>query len=345
MSKAQHACTIAALACGLLASLPSQAADQALIDAAKREGSVTWYTNQILDQFARPVAEAFEKKYGIKVSPLRADNAEISLRVMNEAQAGKLQADVVDGTAAATTLEKSGLIMKWVPDRAASLPKQFVDPNGYWIATNIYVLTPGYNTDLVPKGTEPKTWEDLLDPKWKGRMAWSAPPASYLVPQFIGVVLSEYGEEKGRAYLKELAKQNIAPLGVSARTVVDQMIAGEYAIGLQIFNHHTVISAQKGAPSAWIPMKPAVLSVLSVMSVVNGGPHPNAGKLLTDFLVSEEGQKLWRDAGYIPIDANVPIMDPALRPDGKTLRAVYLTPEEIDRSLAKWSKIYDEIFR
>ena len=165
------------------------------------------------------------------------------------------------------------------------------------------------------------------------------------MPQFIGVVLSEYGEEKGLAYLKQLAKQNIAPLGVSARTVIDQVIAGEYAIGLQIFNHHTVISAQKGAPSSWIPMKPAVMSVLSVMSVVNGGPHPNAGKLLTDFLVSEEGQKLWRDAGYIPIDANVPIMDPALRPDGVNLRAVYLTPEEIDRSLAKWSKIYDEIFR
>ena len=335
----------AGLALGLSLAGAALAADAALIEAAKREGVVNWYTNQILDQFARPVAEAFEKKYGIKVNPLRADNAEISLRVLNEAKAGKIQADAVDGTAAATTLEKEGLILKWVPDRAASLPKEFVDPNGYWIATNIYVLTPGYNTSLVPKGTEPKTWEDLLDPKWKGRMAWSAPPASYLVPQFIGVVLSEYGEDKGRDYLKALAKQNIAPLGVSARTVIDQVIAGEYSIGLQIFNHHTVISAQKGAPSAWIPMKPAVMSVLSVMSVINGAPHPNAGKLLTDFLVSEEGQKMWRDAGYIPVDANVPISDPALRPDGKTLRAVYLTPEEIDRSLAKWSKIYDEIFR
>ncbi len=345
MRNASHLVWLAALLCGFAAASSSRAADQALIDAAKREGEVTWYTNQILDQFARPVAEAFQKKYGIKVNPLRADNAEISLRVLKESQAGRIQADVVDGTAAATTLQKSGLIMKWTPDRAASLPKQFVDPEGYWIATNIYVLTPGFNTELVPKGTEPKTWEDLLDPKWKGKMAWSAPPASYLVPQFIGVVLSEYGEEKGLAYLKQLAKQNIAPLGVSARTVIDQVIAGEYAIGLQIFNHHTVISAQKGAPSSWIPMKPAVMSVLSVMSVVNGGPHPNAGKLLTDFLVSEEGQKLWRDAGYIPIDANVPIMDPALRPDGVNLRAVYLTPEEIDRSLAKWSKIYDEIFR
>jgi iron(III) transport system substrate-binding protein len=332
-------------ACILTLATPAFAADAALIAAARKEGAVTWYTNQILDQFARPVAAAFEKKYGVKVAPVRANNAEITLRVMNEATAGHIAADVVDGTAAGTALKKKDLILKWLPDRAGAYPAQYVDPNGYWISPNIYVLTPGFNTNLVPKGAEPKTWDDLLDPKWKGRMAWSAPPASYLVPEFIGMVIQEYGEEKGRAYLRKLAKQNIAALGVSARTVLDQVIAGEYAIGLQIFNHQAPISAAKGAPVAWIPMKPKVLTVLSVMSVVNGAPHPNAGKLLVDYLISEEGQKLWRDAGYIPTDPNVKTKDPKLRPDGGAVDAVYMTPEEIDEKIAAWSKIYDEIFR
>ncbi len=331
------------LACGAVA--PACAADAALIDAAKKEGAVTWYTNQILDQFARPVSEAFEKKYGIRVSPVRADNAEISLRVMNEASAGRIQVDVVDGTAASTTLEKKGLILKWLPDRAKTYPQQYVDRKGYWISPNIYVLTPAFNTSLVPKGSEPKTWEDLLDPKWKNKMAWSAPPASYQVPEFIGMVIGEYGDQKGREYLRRLAAQNIGALGVSARTVLDQVIAGEYAIGLMIFNHQVPISAAKGAPVAWIPIKPKVLTLLSVMSVVNGAPHPNAGKLFVDYMVSEEGQTFWRDAGYIPTDPAVKTSDPTLRPDGGAVEAVYMTPEDVDAKLAEWSKIYDEIFR
>ncbi len=107
------------------------AADQNLIDAAKKEGSVTWYTTQIVDQFARPAAEAFEKKYGIHVDYVRADPIDIVLRVTTEAKAGHIQADVFDGTATTPGLEKAGLVLKWVPDSASRLPPQYVDRNGY----------------------------------------------------------------------------------------------------------------------------------------------------------------------------------------------------------------------
>ena len=106
------------------------------------------------------------------------------------------------------------------------------------------------------------------------------------------------GEEKGRAYLRELAKQNIANLRGSAREVLDQVIAGEYAIALQIFNHHAVISAKKGAPVDWIKMEPAT-GTLSVISIHKNAPHPNAAKLLVDFIISKEGQEVFRDADYI----------------------------------------------
>ena len=177
--------------------------------------------------------------------------------------------------------------------------------SGYWVATNLYVLTPGYNTNLIPKGTEPKTYQDLLDPKWKGKMVWSRSPATSAGPGVVGLILTDMGEEKGMAYLRELAKQDITGVDAAARQVLDQVIAGEYSLALGIFNHHAVISAAKGAPVDWIPMEPA-MAVLSVISVTKDAPHPNAGKLLVDYLVSSEGQEFFRDADYLPVDPAVP---------------------------------------
>ena len=335
------AAAAAFLAC---AAAPARAADEAMIAAAKKEGSVVWYTTQIIDQFARPAAAAFEKKYGIKVSYVRANSNEVALRVMNEAKAGKMQADVFDGTGATAALKKEGIVAKFIPDNAKRFPKEYIDAEGYWVATNLYVLTPGFNTELIKKGTEPKTFQDLLDPKYKGKIAWNSTSSSSAAPGFVAIVLETMGEEKGKAYLRELAKQQPTGLAVAARQVLDQVIAGEYAIALNIFNNHAVISAAKGAPVDWIPMDPA-LGVLSVISVTKDAPHPNAGRLFLEFLMSEEGQKIYRDAEYLPVDPNVPPKDLALRPDGVKFRAIYKTPEEIDLEMPRWTEIYKSIFR
>ncbi len=324
-------------------SAPAKAADQALIDAAKKEGKVTWYTALIVNQFAAPVAEAFEKKYGIKVEYVRANAAESILRISNEAKAGKVYADVFDSFGA-PSLAKEGILESYIPDSAKALPKQFYDPAGFWVATNLYVLTPGYNTNLVPAAQVPKTFEDLLDPKWKGKMAWGSNGSPSSAAGFVGVVLAEMGDEKGMTYLRKLAEQRVAPIPLAARQVLDQVIAGEYSIALQIFNNHTIISKQQGAPSNWIPMQPA-LGVLSVFSLTKNGPSKNAGKLLIDFLVSEEGQKIFKAADYMPVDPKVEPNDPALRPDGKNFRAIFFSPEEVDQKLPVWNKIYADIFR
>jgi ABC-type Fe3+ transport system substrate-binding protein len=321
----------------------ARAADQALIDAAKKEGSVAWYTALIVNQFARPVAEAFEKKYGIKVDYVRANAGETILRIQNEAKAGRVMVDVFDSFGA-PQLEKDGMLTSYTPENARRLPKEFYDPKGFWTASNLYVLTPGFNTDLVPKGREPKTFADLLDPKWRGKMAWSSNVSPASGPGFIGLVLGEMGEEKGMDYLRKLAGQRIAGIPLAARQVLDQVIAGEYSIALQIFNNHTIISKAQGAPSDWIMMQPALVA-LSVFSLPKNAPHPNAGKLLVDYIVSEEGQKAFRDADYMPVDPNVPPRDASLRPDGKTFRARYLTPDELDQALPVWGKIYNDLFR
>ena len=102
--------------------------------------------------------------------------------------------------------------------------------------------------------------------------------------------------------------------------------------------------AAKGAPVDWIPMDPA-LGVLSVISVTKDAPHPNAGRLFLEFLMSEDGQKIYRDAEYLPVDPNVPPKDLALRPDGVKFRAIYKTPEDIDREMPRWAEIFKSIFR
>ncbi len=323
---------------------PCQAADPALIDAARKEGRLTWYTTLIVDQFVRPATQAFEKKYGIKTDYTRADHNEVALRILNEGKAGKMQADIFDGFSQVVGLDREGFVTRWSPDAVKTWPKHLFDPLGRWIASNLYVLTPGYNTDLVPKGTEPRTFEDLLDPKWKGKMAWSVNISPSGAAGFIGAVLSHMGEEKGMDYLRKLATQNITGVRVSARQLLDQSIAGEYPIVLQIFNYHPGISAAKGAHIDWIRMQPA-LAALGIVSITKPAPHENAAKLFLDFLTSPEGQRIFRDADYMPADPGVAPRDPAIRPDGVNFKATYLAPEQLDGEVPRWAKVYEQLFR
>jgi ABC-type Fe3+ transport system substrate-binding protein len=321
-----------------------QAAEPALIDAAKKEGEVIWYTTQIIAQLVRPVSVAFEKKYGIKVRSTRANSTELSVKIINESRAGRPQSDVFDGTSTVVPLKKEGFVLQWLPDPAKSYPAAYKDPEGYWVANNLFFLTPGFNSALVPKGTEPRSYQALLDPKWRGKIAWSTSPTSSGGPGFIGTVLTEMGTESGMLYLRELAKQRIANIGSAAREVLDQVIAGEYPLALQIFNHHTVISGKKGAPVDWIKMEP-VTGTLSVISVRKNAPHPNAAKLLVDFITSPEGQNIFRDAEYLPADPAVPALTPSLKPDEGRFRTHFFTPEQTEDNIVAWKKVYDDLFR
>ena len=159
-----------------VAGSPVRAFDASLIDAARREGHAVWYTSQIVDQFARPAAQAFEAKYGVKIDFIRADSNDVALRILNEGRAGKVLADVFDGTAAVASLKKAGLVAKWTPEGAKRFPADATDREGFWVGTNLYVLTPGFNTDLAPKGTEPKPTPICSTRNGKARSPGTRPP-------------------------------------------------------------------------------------------------------------------------------------------------------------------------
>jgi ABC-type Fe3+ transport system substrate-binding protein len=322
----------------------ARAADPALVSAARSEGRVVWYTTLIVDQFVRPAVAAFEKKYGIKVEFVRADPVDIALRISNEGKSGHPIADVFDGFSQVVNLDRDGLVLHWLPEATKHFPEGLYSPTGSWVASNLYVLTPGFNTSLVPKGTEPRSYDDLLDVKWKGKIAWSRSPAASAGPGVVGLILADRGEEKGMAYLRALAGQNITGVDATARQVLDQVMAGEYPLTLGIFNHHAVISAGKGAPVDWIAMEPA-MAVLSVISMTKDAPHPNAGKLLVDYLVSSEGQAFFRDADYLPVDPQTPARVANLTPDGGHFRAIYFTPEDTLANMPRWRSIFEDLFR
>jgi ABC-type Fe3+ transport system substrate-binding protein len=334
----------AALAVLLCVAARVAAADDARVAAAKREGQVVWYTTLIVNQVVRPLAKAFEEKYpGIAVRYSRADSGPTALKVLNEARAGRLQADVFDGSGTVPPLVQAGLVADFLPVTAELYPSELKDPNRHWIATNLYFLTPGINTALVPSGSAPRTLQDLLDPKWRGRIAWSTSTTAG-APTFIGVVLRRLGEERGLAYLHALARQRIVNVDATSRAVLDQVISGEYAIALDIFNHHAVLSAAKGAPVDWLKLEP-IAAPIQVASLAKDAPHPNAGKLLLEFLTSEEGQRIFAASDYIPAMPRVPAKVATLKPDAGGFTADVLPPEALARNGDRWVTVYKELFQ
>ncbi len=333
-----------ALLVGFLLGCPrAYAADNALYDAAKKEGEAVWYTSLIVNQAVRPLIAAFDKKYpGIEVKYSRADSGPNAIKVMDEARAGKVVGDVFDGIATAPPLLKAGLVATFVPSEAAKYPADLRDPEGRWNALIVYFLTPGVNTQLVGKD-EIKTAQDFLNPKWKGKIAWSTSPSSG-APVYVGAVLGTMGEDKGMAFLHALAKQQIVSVAVTNRALLDQVITGQYPIALSIFNHHAVISANKGAPVSWLKVGPIAAPMHSI-GLVKNAPHPNAGKLLIDFLTSEEGQRVFANVGYLPAMPSVPAETADLKPEAGGFKAYFVSPATMSQNVDRWVEVYKQLFQ
>ena len=318
--------------------------DPALVAAAKKEGQVLIYTTLIVEQIVRPLIKAFQSQVpGVDVKFVRADSIALVVRLTNEARANRTQADLwhlVDGVG---PLVEAGIAAPLDLPSAKGLPATFADPKRRWVATNLAVRSLAYNTTLIPPAQAPRGYADLVDPRFKGKFAWNPNSVSGAYG-FIGTVLKHMGEDKGLAYLRQLAKQEITPVPMAIRAVLDRVIAGEYAMGLEMNGTHAHISAGMGAPVAWVPLDPVSMT-LQAAGITTKAPHPNAARLFLDFMVSRAGQDVFRERDYIPMHPDVSAKNPKLKPETGGYKAIVYSPEEVDANAKRWAKIFRETFR
>jgi iron(III) transport system substrate-binding protein len=152
------------------------------------------------------------------------------------------------------------------------------------------------------------------------------------------------GQERGMNYLRRFAAQEPVFIPASQRVVMDKVIAGEYPLCVMCFNHHAAISAAQGAPAGWIKMQP-LLETVNLLALLKDAPHPNAARLLAEFILSDEGQKVFADNDYIPASPRIPARIADLKPDAGHFTVNLVTPDMARDDLPKWTAIYRELFR
>lgn len=275
----------------------------ALVEGARKEGKMVFYTS-VETEFARSLTSAFEAKYPfIKTDIFRSTHEKILSRMNVERQTGTFTADVVSvGEFETFHLQRRGFIALYKSPFAVAYPDGFKDPNGYW--TDLYdnLIVTAYNTTRVKRDELPKRWEDLLHPRWKGRMVLDQNE-----DRWFANMLYLMGEKKGMEFMQSLAKQDVAIRG--GRSLVTQLLsAGEFDLQIVAYWYRPHLMKKQGAPVDWIGMEPAVIA-LHPISIVEKTPHPNAARLFIDFALSDEGQKVFLQRGREPAK-------PGLRPEG-----------------------------
>jgi iron(III) transport system substrate-binding protein len=321
--------------------------EQKLIEGAKREGQVVIYAALIQNQAMRPIAEGFGKKYPfVKLITWRADSEDIVQKAAAEVRASNIVADVIEGTGAGEEAVEANIVQPYYAPAMAGFAPEYRNSAGLWAPTRLSYYGIAYNTKIVPPDRIPKSYDDLLDPQWKGKMAWRIGSATG-TPLFLTNLRLAWGEERAMAYFERLKEQKIVNFGAgSARTLVDRVIAGEYAIALNIFAHHPLISKGKGAPVNSRLMDP-VASTAATMSVVKGLHHPYAAMLLTDYILSKEGQGTLARAEYFPVDPDValpPTMAAAV-PRVAGVPENFVGPDKLIKYTDRSEEIFQKLFR
>ena len=269
-----------------LESLKPEERQARLVEAARKEGEVLAYGN--LDAAAaQAIVDGFMKKYPfIKANAVRVSGAGIITRVDSEMRAGKAQSDVIDsGQLGMLALMDKKMMARYRSPQREFFREGFKDKDGYWTAYMTNVMVSAYNTRLVKKEEAPGKIEDLLKPRWKGKLAMDS--QSYV---WLGTVLQFLGEEAGLRFMKKLNDQDLRH--VRGRRLASQLVAaGEFDMTIETNLNSVLTFAGQGAPVWFAPIQPLFYSP-SLVFLTQGAPHPHAGALFIDYLLSEDGQRV-----------------------------------------------------
>jgi len=303
---------------------------QKALPAARREGSFTLYTS-FAEKDLPPLVAGFEKRFGIKVKVWRAASEKVLQRTVLETGAGRYEVDAVHTSALEMeALHRENVLQPVAPPHAAELLAGALRPHREWTATYLSFWVQAYNTKLVRKEDLPKTFADLLDPKWKGKLGIEA-----RVPEWYAAIVMDMGEEKGLRFWRELVARN----GISVRgghTLLNNLvIAGDVPLALTIYQYMAEGAKRAGAATDWFVLEPAVAR-MSGVGIARHAPHPNAALLFYEYMLSSEAQKILLSRDYVPTLSKLPsplanrrftLVDPAVAMDQHD----------------KWAKSFEEV--
>ncbi len=309
--------------------------DPKLIEGAKKEGQIVYYTTMTLDQ-SKQTVDRFEKKYPfIKVTLFRTGGGPLLNKIFTESRGGRHDWDVVVGRGEMVLpMMQRKLLASYPSPESKMIDEQLVDKEGFWTAyyVNSYVL--GWNTKLVKREDVPKTYDALLNSKWKGGQISLDTEAYGMVEG----LKRAWGQEKAIAYLKKLAALDpVLKRGNTER--VQLVVAGEYPL-IIAYNQTIQRLTSRGAPIDWLPLEPAVTQVNPVM-IGSKAPHPNAARLFYDYILSKEGQEELRSYQRIPVRKDVEPDPPRLF---RGFKYVIENPEDY-KDFDSTVKQYLEIFK
>ncbi len=331
---------VAVALASLAASSGPAAAQDPRVEAAKKEGKVVWYTSLALPS-AEKVAKAFEAAHpGIKIDVNRTGSQRILQRVMQELSAGIKNVDVIHTSDAGhyVLLKEKKLLMHHVPPGVEKFPSGFKDKDGYYFGLRATVNVIAYNTKIVPAAEAPKTWKDLLDPKWKGKLVTAHPGYSGVIATHVLALVNAFGWD----YFKQLGQQRV----MIVQSAVDPsgvVASGERPVAVDGGDYTFYQIKKKGNPIEIVYPREGVPLVVSPTAIASFAPHPNAAKLFTDFTFSREVQQLMADTEGL-YTGHPEVKYPADKPKLSDLKLLTVDPEDLEKRNEEIKKRFVEFF-
>ena len=316
------------------------AAQDARLEAARKEGKVVWYTSLALSS-SEKVAKLFEAAYpGVKVEVHRTGSQRILQRMMQELSSNIKNVDVMHTSDAGhyVLLKEKKLLMPYTPAGAESFSAGFKDRDGYHFGLRATVNVIAYNTKAIPAAEAPKTWKAVLDPKWRGKLVTAHPGYSGVIATHVLALVHLHGWD----YFKALA-QNKPMLVQSAVDPAGVVASGERPVAVDGGDYTFYQSKKKGNPVEIVYPKEGVPLVVSPSAITAFAPHPNAAKLFTDFIFSRDVQQVLADTEGL-YSGHPQIKYPSDKPRLSDLKLLSVDAEELEKRNEEIKTRFVELF-